>query len=462
MLALLNPHDHHHHHHDGHSMSIRADSGYASSNAALSTPPASPDRRPFARPKTVSAESLRLLELADSASDAAFTDANTLKARRAVRYAVRHSAHLDAFRIDRILGYGSNGVVVAGHLADDSKQQQQPVAIKIIYKAAQHVGKQNQPMPREIQLIKLLADEAYAHQGLLHAFDAWQDDRHFYLVTELFGSDWLAVLFDPATPAAPEDLLVFFNPRRSTTHTVRVSPGSADVWAWSIAQRHHNEQSHLRRHPGAAPETAPLPDPRHVRQVFRKAVAAVHHLHRVANTAHGDIKEENVLVQSVTVPCADPDHADRPQPHWHHALDVRVCDFGHAVRGADGKRPTLTSYGTAHSTPPELQDSRRQGAATPAAADGFAADVFALGVLLFALLHGPGRAPSILEAAAAARGSSSSSSVRFPASGPLPIADDVDPRVPPECVEILEGMTMVRPEQRWTLDRVLEHPWMRG
>ncbi|KAI9355625.1 kinase-like domain-containing protein [Zopfochytrium polystomum] len=445
--------------------SMRGDSGYST---ALSTPPASPKMPHLpadahSTPKThhhvdhhqvhhapIAPDSQRLLDVADAASDAAFSDHNTIKARKAVRYALRTSPRLDPFRVDRILGYGSNGAVVAGHVAATG----QPVAIKLIYKSAASAASASRThddaLPREIELVQLLAAEPFSHPNLLHAHDAWQDDRHFYLVTELFGSDWLSVLFDPAQPPAQEDLLTFYNPRRGTTHTLRVSPGSADIWAWSIAQKHHIGQSFARRHPGAPAAAAPLADPRHVRQIFQKTVSAVHYLHTVANVAHGDIKEENVLVQSFAVPCADPAHAHMPA-HSHHHLDVRVCDFGHAVRGGeDGSRPQLASYGTAHVTPPELQRRDKP-------ADGFAADVFALGVLLFTLLHGPGKVPALLEAAAAKRGK-----VAFPKTGKLPIAGDVDPRVPRECVEIIEGMTMVRAEDRWSLEDVLAHPWMRG
>ncbi|KAI9330473.1 kinase-like domain-containing protein [Zopfochytrium polystomum] len=415
--------------------SMRGDSGYST---ALSTPPASPKMPHLPAdahitPKThhhvdhhqlhhapIAPDSQRLLDVADAASDAAFTDHNTIKARKAVRYALRTSPRLDPFRVDRILGYGSNGAVVAGHVAATGHPPLPPAPTTM-------------RSPREIELVQLLAAEPFSHPNLLHAHDAWQDDRHFYLVTELFGSDWLSVLFDPAQPPAQEDLLTFYNPRRGTTHTLRVSPGPLPVAT-----------------PARPPQRPPLADPRHVRQIFQKTVAAVHHLHTVANVAHGDIKEENVLVQSFAVPCADPAHAHMPA-HSHHHLDVRVCDFGHAVRGGeDGSRPQLASYGTAHVTPPELQRRDKP-------ADGFAADVFALGVLLFTLLHGPGKVPALLEAAAAKRGN-----VAFPKSGKLAIAGDLDPRVPRDCVEIIEGMTMVRAEDRWSLEDVLAHPWMRG
>ncbi|KAI9331997.1 kinase-like domain-containing protein [Zopfochytrium polystomum] len=400
-----------------HNLVARCDSGFSS-------PHASPGQ-PRALPVSISEASLRLLEIADTIADAAFTHQSTVTARRAVRYALRTCPRLDPYSIDRIVGYGANGVVVGGTTLGGAGR-----AVKIIYKSAHpyHHRDAAAETPREIALMQQLSSTPHAHPGLIAALDAWQDDRHFYVVTELADVDWLAAMFDPSDPPSDDDLLTFFNPRRGLTQTLHASPGSADAWAWLVSRSY--ERNPAQDLPSAA-------DIRDVVAIFRSAVAAVYHLHVAANTAHGDIKEENVLV--VPDPNAAP-AGDTCTLKRSPRLTARLCDFGHSVRGSS-EPPRLAAYGTARAAPPELRGSASAAAdddndddrpPPPPPADGFAADVYALGVLLYALLHGPGRTPG-----------------------------DIDPRVPAGCEEVLRGMTAARPDERWTLPRVLDHPWMR-
>ncbi|KAJ1548824.1 hypothetical protein HK405_014514 [Cladochytrium tenue] len=500
-------------------------------------------------------EVLEALEAVDAASDAAtISDRNTRRARAAVRHALRTGGRLDAYLVDQIIGYGSNGAVLSARAterAEPATPAGAAVAIKIIYKAAglgsSSVSASASSMaaetaaaaaaaeagcrlvPSEVAVLEELSREC-PHHGLLRAYESWEDARQHYLVTELHGSDWLSVLLPGGGSAVPaeEDILRFFDPRRRTAVALRISPGSADLWAWGVARRHRAVQQAAREREArlrwrlaeagdvdsdcdgydteeeaamaalAAGQPLPalreadvaLPDARLVRQVFVQLCEALQHLHSVGRTAHGDIKEENVLVQSVAVACGGPSTCPRLAgaadaataaaataewaPHMHRALDVRLCDFGHAVRARElGERPRLRSYGTPQATPPELQAAasrgRRRGGG--AAVDGPRADVFALGVLLYTLAHGPGRVPAILAAAAeAARASAAGASslnaaapVEFPEHGPLPLGPaDVDARVDAGCVEVIVGMTMCAPEERWTLEQVLAHPWVRG
>ncbi|KAJ1561551.1 hypothetical protein HK405_003573 [Cladochytrium tenue] len=498
-------------------------------------------------------EVLEALEAVDAAADAAtISDRNTRRARAAVRHALRTGGRLDAYLVDQIIGYGSNGAVLSARAterAEPATPAGAPVAIKIIYKAA-GLGSSSgsasassvaaaaaaaaaaeagcRLVPSEVAVLEELSREC-PHHGLLRAYESWEDARQHYLVTELHGSDWLSVLLPGGGSAVPaeEDILRFFDPRRRTAVALRISPGSADLWAWGVARRHRAVQQAARERearlrwrlseaggvdtdcdgydaeeeaamaalaagrplPALREADVALPDARLVRQVFVQLCEALQHLHSVGRTAHGDIKEENVLVQSVAVACGGPSTCPRLAgaadaatavaaaaewaPHTHRALDVRLCDFGHAVQARElGERPRLRSYGTPQATPPELQAAavrrpRRGGAAV----DGPRADVFALGVLLYTLAHGPGRVPAILAAAAeAARASAASTSlsvavapVEFPEHGPMPLEPaDVDARMDAGCVEVIAGMTMCAPEERWTLERVLAHPWVRG
>ncbi|KAJ3320480.1 hypothetical protein HDU76_000294 [Blyttiomyces sp. JEL0837] len=58
-------------------------------------------------------------------------DSNEKRARAAVRFAMRRSARLDAFIVERVLGFGSNGVVLGGFMKVMPSVR---VALKIIYK----------------------------------------------------------------------------------------------------------------------------------------------------------------------------------------------------------------------------------------------------------------------------------------------------------------------------------------
>lgn len=101
------------------------------------------------------------------------------------------------------------------------------------------------------------------------------------------------------------------------------------------------------------------------KSIFAQLAEAVNYLHREARVSHRDIKPENcVLLRDGT---------------------VKLLDFGLSER----RRYVQYNIGTdLYAAPEILQQPGRRDARRPGLVDGFAADVFSLGVMLYALLMG--------------------------------------------------------------------------
>ncbi|KAJ3401274.1 hypothetical protein HDV05_000580, partial [Chytridiales sp. JEL 0842] len=339
-------------------------------------------------------------------------------ARKAVRFALRTNPLLDNFHIQAIMGFGTNGVVLKAAIksksAAPSARSSYPVAIKIMYKSSSEIGR-DVPPPTEVEILSFLSSKSNTvkHKNIIHLFDSFQDSHHHYIILELVNTDWLN-----ATTSCDDSMtLQFFNPRLQRVETLPVSPGSADMWAYSIAVL-----STLNPHQPLTEPSTTLPPLHQSKIIFKQLAKAVAHLHAL-NIAHGDLKEENVLIS-------------------YPSLDVRICDFGHA-RVLSSSR-SLSKYGTLEMSAPEILQRRfLLPSSSSERVDGKKADVFALGVLLFALLHGPSRLPGTI--------AKSVSSVSYLQAllqrREYPVEQDVDARYLRDeaLMDLLKGMTMIDP-----------------
>jgi len=148
---------------------------------------------------------------------------------------------------------------------------------------------------------------------------------------------------------------------------------------------------------------------------FRQICKSVLLMHN-CGIAHLDLKPENVLI-------------DRRRNQ------VALCDFGAAYIPSDSSRRgrvrNLGMRGSERFVSPEMKNN-------PHHYDPLASDIYSLGVMLYALVTG-----------------------YFPrrdnGSGCYFVARD---EVPFSCRSLLEGMLESQPTQRYTIKKVLRHPWL--
>ncbi|KAF9177318.1 hypothetical protein BGZ49_005700, partial [Haplosporangium sp. Z 27] len=125
-----------------------------------------------------------------------------------------------------------------------------------------------------------------------------------------------------------------------------------------------------------------IPD-EHVKSIFTQAARGLQALHS-KNIVHGDIKDENILIRA--------DHAKN-------TYSVKLCDFGFSEHHPPGAAPKTSVYGTMVFVPPEMDENvkskhiskslgKKHDSSTLDLFSGYEADIWALGICLYALVHG--------------------------------------------------------------------------
>ncbi|KAJ3028571.1 UNVERIFIED_CONTAM: hypothetical protein HDU68_001370 [Siphonaria sp. JEL0065] len=218
----------------------------------------------------------------------------------------------------------------------------EPIAIKIIYKPSVFrnaiAPTTKDPVPNEIKILRNMA--LNPHVGLLRYITDCQDKRNYFLVTELFGTDWIAltksvrnssgVKANSNTDCIPA--LHALNPRSGLEIVVPFSSGS--LWAWCYFER-----CVAWSHGSAATTKLPVPV---IKQIAYQSLCALTHLHERLGIFHADIKVENLLL-------AIADNQDN-KGQGNYSVAVRVCDFGYS----DWLSVGMKHIGTVGNASPEL------------------------------------------------------------------------------------------------------------
>ncbi|CAO3572602.1 unnamed protein product [Mortierella alpina] len=425
---------------------------------------------PFAAASTATgaAESLHKYELEPSLRrivDTIFPDYEAHHQATLERAFATSRSLREKYVVTRYLGSGASGFVLAAKRVSDGLE----VAIKVVPHTGDHVEARVQ---RELNIMLKLKD----HDNLLGCVeyftsslygDVDPDDESnkdiSYIVTESAACS-LFDFIELHRPAHDEDASTRFKNIKDFLQTIQHVPGSQGRSPGSIYESGMNEKT--------------------LCSIFTQLAKALHSMHNQC-IVHGDIKDENALILF---------------DKTHKTYRALLCDFGHSKYLAPGSAPSFPFYGTTVLAPPEMGPNmeirqqmrkkqtsaaattasplttttvttaatRRQTRGRAAAAHaqgqpplqhfyGYEADVWALGLTLYTMIHGdlpkemfekdkkhmkyiPKRAP---------RGKAANK-FHFAMQNNL----DSDLR------DLVQGMLAVDPAKRLSMNEVMTHPWI--
>ncbi|KAI8905843.1 kinase-like domain-containing protein, partial [Gorgonomyces haynaldii] len=240
------------------------------------------------------------------------------KAEVAVVWAMTHSPILQQdYRIASILGFGGCGCVLKATRRTDNRS----VAIKIIYKQNHLVIVNGVPLETDIL-------RSVRHPNIVSYLGHFHDHKYYYLIMELFGTPW----------------------RLEESNFIQAPSQSIPVTSGSCATLFDFIDLYGRC-------------PVYLQQtLFKQICLATEQLHELM-VVHGDIKEENILIQIVNK-----------------QFVAKLCDFGHCRR-TKRRLPYMKHYGTMDISAPELLGG-------DTLFSGFEQDIWALGIVLYTMIHG--------------------------------------------------------------------------
>ncbi|GIL83946.1 hypothetical protein Vretimale_10959 [Volvox reticuliferus] len=169
------------------------------------------------------------------------------------------------------------------------------------------------------------------------------------------------------------------------------------------------------------------------RWFFQQLILAVDYCHK-RGVANRDIKLENLLL-----------HTEDGLPH----PLLKMCDFGYSK--ADFRSAAKSQVGTVSYMAPEVMKSCGKYY------DAKVADVWSCGVVLYVMLYGlypfdnQGEDQGISEAQKVRRMLDRMETEAYVLNPSVSVTD--------ECIDMLRGMLKPAPEQRLTIEKIMEHPW---
>ncbi|KAJ1341477.1 hypothetical protein BSLG_003905 [Batrachochytrium salamandrivorans] len=286
-----------------------------------------------------------------------------------VKWAMTHNVWLSTtFEVQCILGWGGCGVVLGATRRSNNEE----VAIKIIYRQLS-IECNPDGLPKEISLHQFLEhpnivdititaidptlqdvsnDLASVHNTVVHHPHRPTHERRRYLRRA-----------DQISTQRPSMLGAF---RKQQAHvSKKVIPESSKKLYFT-----KNSGTTLADYCDRTPK---IPEPL-AKTFFLDIAGAVNYIHS-QGVVHGDIKEENILVG------VEAETLKRV---------LKLCDFGYSRKGIPGSAP-MKIYGTREFCPPELVDNMSkymQRKKTKHGVVGYAQDVWALGLVLYLMIHG--------------------------------------------------------------------------
>ncbi|KAJ3223058.1 hypothetical protein HK099_001585 [Clydaea vesicula] len=279
-------------------------------------------------------------------------------ARESVRLAIESTKKLTVdYKITSFLGWGEHGAVLGATRLLTRK----PCVIKLIYKKNEVNLKPCTKTPEEILLFK-----TFNHPNILQFIEHFEDEDNYFLVTSRIVNYSDVDLIDE-DKIQPWDECISIETPFANENIIRVPLRNGQCDLFSYLEKK---------------QTLPIDK---IKKIVFGLVKSVHYLHTELNITHGDIKEENVLINQKT-------------------FQSYLTDFGKAnVRVKD-------KDGTLEYVPPEfipnfriknkmannkLKESSKNNNSTKDVEknslryeSGFEADIWALGILLYSCSTG--------------------------------------------------------------------------
>ncbi|RUS22513.1 kinase-like domain-containing protein [Endogone sp. FLAS-F59071] len=357
-----------------------------------------------------------------------------------------HPEFLKRYSLGQELGFGGFGFVISATQHQDNRE----VAVKFIFRdkvpgSGWAYDHEMGVIPMEIYVLKTVR-----HKTIIEFIDTFQDDKYFYLIMELHGTQWTQanpqqIFTAPISPmpSPPTDSPGFWtlevqqeSQKPPLTLTSRTDPIIELEEVPSISSTQNGEYLYQQQDASLSPSSQALAKPsslirrtscdlfecleRHLKftedqakVVFRQIVDCVHYLDK-RGICHRDIKDENIVIDSNFV--------------------VKLIDFGSAVLIPRHRDRYFDRFnGTVCFASPEIL--------TGALYRAEPAEIWSLGILLYTILYGEGPFDDYTQV------------ITTPFRNPCVISS-------PECTHLLTRMLNKHPDQRATIEEVSQHPWL--